>query len=168
MYKLNDPPMQGDERPMLRDFLDLYRAILWRKAQGLTEEQSRVTVAPSNLSMIGLIRHMALVEQIWFSRTFLGNQDEEILWNDPTNYDRDFEPRPEDTLAEALHAYDREVTRARQIEQDAASLDVLSAIGNRDRIPSLRWIIIHMIEEYARHCGHADLIRQSIDGATGD
>jgi Protein of unknown function (DUF664) len=85
-------------------------------------------------------------EQIWFARTFLGNQDEEILWNDLTNYDRDFEPLPEDTLA----------------------LDVLSAIGNRDRIPSLRWIIIHMIEEYARHCGHADLIRQSIDGATGD
>jgi uncharacterized damage-inducible protein DinB len=168
MYELTDPPMQGDERPMLRDFLDLSRAILWRKAQGLTEEQSRATVGSSNLTMIGLVRHMAMVEQIWFARTFLGNQDEEILWNDPTNYDRDFEPLPEDTLAKALHAYDREVARARQIELDAASLDVLSAIGNRDRIPSLRWIIIHMIEEYARHCGHADLIRQSIDGATGD
>jgi Protein of unknown function (DUF664) len=152
---------------MLRWFLDYHRAVLWRKADGLTEAQSRTTVAPSSITMLGLMRHMAFVEQYWHAIIFSG-LDEQRHWKDDDNWDRDFQPHDHNTLMEAISLFETEVARARSIELGASSLDDLSKAPRHGDHPSLRWIIIHMIEEYARHCGHADFIRQAIDGSTGD
>jgi hypothetical protein len=160
-------PRTGNERDMLNAFLEFFRSVLQRKVYGLTTPQAQQTVAPSDLHLHGLIRHMAFVEQYWFSHIFAG--DESLtLWNDPTDVDRDFHPLPDDQLAADLDVFLTECDRSRAIERSAASLDQGSIKQREDEDVSLRWIMIHMIEEYARHCGHADFLRQAIDGMTGD
>jgi hypothetical protein len=159
---------------MLNEFLDYYRSVLLRKAEGLDEAQVRVRIDPSPMDLLGVVRHMALVEQWWFSQAFAGSTEAD-LWADPDDSDSDWHHTPGDTLAEALAALHSEIDKARAIVGAAESLDQVTAIdvGPVD-IParrgrrSLRWIMVHMIEEYARHCGHADLLREVVDGATGD
>ena len=168
-----EPPDSADERTMLTAFLDYYRATLLLKAEGLTDAQARAaTVEPSDLSIMGLIRHMAEVERSWFRRWFL-EEDAPPLYYGDHDRDGDLHPGSDDTLAEAIAAYTAEIDRAREITAAANSLDERSAHTStepeRDGFrPDLRWILVHMIEETARHCGHADLIRERIDGATGD
>ena len=126
------------------------------------------------MDMLGLTRHMAIVEQWWFTQAFLGSE-EPTHWEDPEDGDSDWHHTPADTLTEARATLHAEIAKSRAAEATAPTLDQLTAIevGPLD-IPdrrgrrSLRWVMIHMIEEYARHCGHADLIRERIDGATGD
>jgi hypothetical protein len=160
-------PRTGDEREMLRSFLEYFRSVLTRKVHGLTTEQAQLVVAPSDLHLHGLVRHMAYVEQYWFANLFVG-VDEAHHWDDPTDADRDFHPLPEDSLADDLLVFQHELTRSRRTELAAASLDQIAVRQRQDEPVSLRWIMIHMIEEYARHCGHADYLRQAIDGVTGD
>ena len=162
---------EGDERTMLRQFLEYHRAVLERKASGLTAEQLNTPVASSNLTLGGLLLHMAGSRRagspttsstgLWVSRgptsTGEANPDWEL-----ENVER-FTP-------EQMVGYFRSACeRSRRIEADAASLDVttIKELPN-GRQWSLRWIMVHMIEEYARHCGHADYIRQAIDGTVGD
>lgn len=157
------------ERPMLEGFLAYFRAPLARKAEGVTDEESRRTPCPpSDLPLLGLVRHMAEVERIWAKWLFRGDENVPLFYGDAHpggDGDREFHPPDGATLDEAFEAYWREIRDADAIYADA-SLDQVQAAGTERN--SLRWIYVHLIEEYARHCGHADLIRQSIDGQVDD
>jgi len=168
------PPVTADERTTLEQFLDYFRSVLVRKADGIDEAQARRQVGVSAMDMLGLVRHMALVEQWWFSQAFAGSTEPD-LWEDPDDHDADWHHSPADTLAVALDALHTEIDKARAVVAGATTLDALTAIDvgppdqpDRYGPRSLRWILVHMIEEYARHCGHADVIREAIDGTTGD
>jgi len=164
-----DPDPTADERNALRQWLDYHRATLVMKASGLDDAQVRVTVTPSGMSLLGLVRHMADVERNWFRRTFIGESAPPIYYGEshPTgDPDGDFNHGPDDTVDEALATYLRECERSREIEAAAPTLDQMAV--REDRQVDLRWIMLHMIEETARHNGHADLLREAADGSTGD
>ena len=165
----DDDVDQADERTMLHGFLDFYRTVLARKAEGLTDDDARrQPCPPSDMSMMGLIRHMADVERNWAKRSFLDGPRDPIFHGDAHpdgDIDGDFHPPADATLDEAFEAYWAEIRAADAVYADAG-LDDVEAGGNRSH--SLRWIYVHLIEEYARHVGHADLVRQAIDGQTGD
>jgi uncharacterized damage-inducible protein DinB len=163
------PAQQAGEQEMLAGWLDHHRAILLWKCDGLTDDQLRQrAVAPSTLSLLGLVRHMAEVERGWFQQVFLGPGVPD-LYDRSADEDADFNDVDTADVAEAFKAFEQECAQARQIVADAPDLDALSKqTSERTGQPwSLRWIVTHMIEEYARHNGHADLLRESIDGATG-
>jgi uncharacterized damage-inducible protein DinB len=163
----DDPGTTSDERTTLVEFLDYFRTVLERKVHGLDGDQVRVRVAASSIDLLGLVRHMAEVERWWFRAVFAAEVDTGIFGDDDP--DVEWHHTADDTLAEALHHWHAEVDRAREIVDAAASLDTIAAFrASRRGDVSLRWILVHMIEEYARHCGHADLIREAIDGVTGD
>lgn len=157
----------GSERETLVSMLDYFRVVLVRKAWGLTPEQLAQPLPPSTLTLGGLLKHMAWVEQHWFYANFPGNEQREPWSSAPwaDDHDWEFTSAAGASLDELLELYGREVATAREIEAAAPSLDTLAAGPKR---VNLRWVLVHMIEEYARHCGHADLIRESIDGALGD
>ncbi len=161
-------PVTADEATTLRAFLDHFRATLRRQAEGLTDEQLHSRLEPSTLTLGGLLKHLALVEQFWFRHILLGEDESEPWASADFDADRDWEltSAATDTGADlrALHA--TEVARADEAIDRALleGLDSVSALERRGRPVSLRWILVHMVEEYARHCGHADLIRESIDG----
>jgi uncharacterized damage-inducible protein DinB len=156
------------ERDTLVDYLDAYRKTLMMKCEGLTPEQlATASVPPSNLTLLGLVRHMAAVEQSWFRRVMDRHLELPRLWGKSENRDADFteiEPTQE-CVDEAFAALTREITYA---EEWVASQDDLSVLGTLDGEEiELRVVLVHMIEEYARHCGHADLLRECLDGRTG-
>ncbi len=157
------------EREMLTGFLGHQRRFLARKAEGITDEQARTaTCPPSDLTMLGLIRHLAEVERGWAQRTFAGDDAPPLYSGDAHpdgDQDGDFHPPEHATLAEALEVYWQEIAKADSVYAAAADLNQ-SELGRG--FYSLRWILVHLIEEYARHLGHADLIRQAIDGQTGE
>lgn len=173
--ELVDPPVAGDERATLMGFLAYQRAVLLRKASGLTTEQLSQTCPPSDLSLGRLVRHMTFVESFWFNDQFLGRPPEEPWASGDWDNDDDWEMTTADgltpdlllpPLVAAIEASDEVVAAA---SLDALSHDDGSPRTNDDHVPkSLRWILAHMIEEYARHLGHADYLRQSIDGSVGD
>jgi uncharacterized damage-inducible protein DinB len=152
-----------DERAVLLGYLTYHRAVLARKVEGLGDEQARLTPCPpSTLTLLGLIRHMSDVERWWFRRVLLAEDvpalfDDEEEWRVPADA----------TIAEAMAIYWSEIeTIDRHLV--TASMDDRN-LGEPDPGQhTLRRTIVHMIEEYAGHCGHADLIREAIDGATGD
>jgi len=153
----------NDEWSVLVGYLDYHRAVLARKAEGITEEQARVAACPpSDLTLLGLIRHMTDGERLWFRRSLKG-ESVPFLYGDD---DEDLHPPADATLAEALASYWAEIEIA-NANIASASLDDATE-GEPQPGRSLRRTIVHMIEEYARHCGHADLLRQAIDGTTGD
>lgn len=161
-----------DERSVLLGYLDYHRKVLVRKAEGLTDEEAaRVACPPSDLTLLGLIRHMADVERNWFRRALTGEDIDPIFYgpsHPDGDGDGDFHPPAGATLADAIAAWRAEVAIA-DANIAARSLDDREQLPHGDREPSsLRRIIVHLIEEYARHCGHADLLREAIDGATGD
>ena len=162
-----DPHMASDEGVTLNEFLDYYRATLLSKVDGLSDDQSRQCgCAPSTLNLMGLVRHMADVERSWFRRTLIGEDAPPIFYTQD-NLEGDMQPAESDTLAQAVAVLNAEIAIARSVTQ-GMPLDRLAAVGRHGSFPSLRWIMVHMIEEYARHCGHADLLREAIDGVTGD
>ena len=161
-----DPPLAAPEREMLDSWLDWHRATLAVKCDGLSDEQLRErAVSPSSLSLLGLVRHMAEVEQGWFRRT-TGRAEVSPLYYTDDNPDGDFDDVATADVAEAFEAWRRECEHARTVVAGVPSLD--ETFAGRTRDYSLRWIMVHMIEEYARHNGHADLLRERIDGQTGD
>ena len=161
----------ADERTTLDGFLTYYRAVFTRKAEGIGDDEARRTPCPpSDLSLLGLVRHMAEVERIWAKWMFRGDADEPLFYGDAhpdRDPDGDFHAPADATLEAAMAAYRREVADADEIYRSAGLDDVL-ANAEREQKNSLRWILVHLIEEYARHVGHADLIRQAIDGAVDD
>ncbi len=160
-----------DERTTLTEMLDFYRAVLLRKCWGLNAEQLAMAVAPGEITLGGLLLHMALVEDYWFDHRFVG-RDERALWADiPWDDDHDWEfHHAHDWTTEALiDQFSESLDRSRAAIRSAASLDQMAQLTRDDGTRwNLRWILVHMVEEYARHCGHADLVRESIDGSTGD
>jgi uncharacterized damage-inducible protein DinB len=174
MIERTDPPAQADEADMLVAFLDWYRATLLIKVDGLTDEQARTAaVPPSDLNLMGLVRHMSEVERNWLQRWFVKADAPGIYGDDDDpDEDRDMHPGADDTLADAVSIFKREVEISRRITAEASPETAAAHVGESVNWagfnPSLRWILIHMIEEYARHCGHADLLRERIDGAVGD
>ncbi len=152
---------------MLNAFLDFYRSALVDRAYGLDEAQLRTAHPPSTLTMARLFGHMALVERTWFQERFAGEDMPEpfasLDWD--ADIDAEMTMAEQWTTEERMAQFNASIAEARTREEVAESLDDLSARPNREgRHWSLRWILIHMIEEYARHCGHADLIREAIDG----
>ncbi len=167
MVERIDPAFAADEFTTLCEFLDFYRATLLIKVDGLCDLDARARACPpSNLNLMGLVRHMADVERSWFRRTLMDEAAPPIFYND-ANIDGDLEPSTDDTLAAARDALDAEIAVSRRNVRDM-SLDRLALVDRPGDRPSLRWIMVHMIEEYARHCGHADLLREAIDASTGD
>lgn len=161
-----EAPYVADERQMLDGWLDYHRQTLLSKCAGLTADQLKLrTVEPSSLSLLGLVRHMAEVERSWFRRRFAGEQVD-FLYFSETNPDADFDDLDTANAEADLATFGTEVELARTAAT-GHSLDEIF-LSRRQVEMSLRWAYIHMIEEYARHNGHADLIRERIDGTIGD
>jgi len=157
-------PQTGAERTLLEGFLDFHRATLLVKCQGLTDNQLKLrSVDPSTLSLLGLVRHMTEVERGWFRRRIGGETGPSVA---PQYYS---DERPDDDF-DATDSPPADVVFARYLEEverckaAAVGVPLDATVGER----SVRWIYLHMLEEYARHNGHADLLRQRIDGATGE
>jgi uncharacterized damage-inducible protein DinB len=160
------PPLRGDERETLRAFLDFHRATLELKCDGLTDEElRRQSSPPSTLSLLGLVRHMAEVERTWF-RIVINGEDIPLVWSAERDYQVAYDASAA-TRAEAFAAWHTEVEHARRIERDAPSLDVTGYQARWEEHVSLRLVMLHLIHEYARHNGHADLLREAIDGTVG-
>ncbi|MFD9892328.1 DinB family protein [Amycolatopsis sp. NPDC059027] len=161
-----EPPLLGDERAQLTGFLDYLRATVVLKASGLSDEQARRSLLPSELTTIaGLVRHLAYVEQYWFRVILSGEPDTwaAILAEDR---DADFRLDPDVPLTELVAAYEAECRNSRE---------VVARLGFSDEFPfrdgkrlTVRWVVAHMIEETGRHAGHLDLLRELIDGSTGE
>ena len=157
-------PRVADERTMLEAWLDYHRATLLMKCAGLSDEQLKLRSAgPSTLSLVGLVRHLTDVERGWFRRGVGGQSGPEVepIYYSDERPEGDFEDLADPTPAAVFAAYREEVERCRAA---AAGVSLDQLVGRQ----SVRWIYLHMIEEYARHNGHADLLRERIDGATGD
>ncbi|MFF5210710.1 DinB family protein [Streptosporangium sp. NPDC000396] len=162
-----DPPFIAAELPMLYSWLDWHRETLAVKCAGLSEEQLRLrSVPPSTLSLLGLLRHLAEVERYWF-RNILNGEDVPSLYCTEQDPDGDFNLLDSCSAEEALAQWRAEIDIARGL-YTGLPLDVVAKQQRRGEDVSLHWILIHMIEEYARHNGHADMIREQIDGVTGE
>ncbi len=155
------------ERATLLEYLEHYRMTLEMKCDGLDAEQmARRSVPPSTLSLLGLVRHLARVEHTWFRRVMQSEDLPRLYWSEDDR-DLDFNGAVADpaVVEDAWASWRREVEHARAYVGSAASLDITGR--HHDGTVALREVLVHMIEEYARHLGHADLLRESIDGRTG-
>jgi hypothetical protein len=161
-----DPPYVAGERAMYQRWLDFHRATLLGKCSGLDAAQLKTASAePSKLTLLGLVRHMTEVETWWF-RTGFASQETETVYSTDDWEDADFEDLQDADPKSNLEAF---WEACRLADQAVASADLDDTfMSRRGHDISLRWVYVHMIEEYARHNGHADLIRERIDGATGD
>ncbi|MEV7806360.1 DinB family protein [Microbispora sp. NPDC088329] len=160
------PPSIAGEREMLRAFLDYHRATLALKCDGLSDEElRRRSMPPSTLSLLGLVRHMAEVERAWFRRV-IGEEDVPLVWSEEGDYQVAYDATGA-TRAEAFAAWQAEVEHSRRIERAAESLDVTAYAPRWGEEVSLRLVMLHMIHEYARHNGHADFLREGVDGTVG-
>jgi uncharacterized damage-inducible protein DinB len=164
-----EPSFTVDERSMLDGWLEYHRATLEQKCSGLSAAQLvERSVPPSTLSLLGLVRHMAEVERNWFRRVFAAEDDAGPIYYSDEDPDGDFDNVAPSNVAEGFAAWHEEMERSRTIAAAADSLDARSVGTRHGETVSLRWIVTHMIEEYARHNGHADLLRQCIDGESGE
>ncbi|MGV0812775.1 DinB family protein [Mycolicibacterium boenickei] len=161
------PPLNADERTTLESWLNFYRLTLALKCDGLDDAQLRTAAAPpSELTLLGLVQHAAEVERNWFRRVLAGESAPPIFGprDHPEGHDGGFEVSAQSTYQAAYRIWQSEIMRA-QANCAARALDDTSEFMGGE--VSLRWIYTHMIGEYARHCGHADVIREHIDGVTG-
>ncbi|RII16971.1 DinB superfamily protein [Streptomyces sp. YIM 130001] len=160
------PPKCGSERETLRAFLDYHRATLALKCAGLDDEElRRQSMPPSTLSLLGLVRHMAEVERTWFRRVF-EDHDVPLVWSDRIDFQAAYDAS-RSTRGEAFAAWEAEVEHARRIEREADSLDLTGYQPRWDERVSLRMVMVHVLLEYGRHNGHADFLREGIDGTVG-
>jgi uncharacterized damage-inducible protein DinB len=160
------PPSFGSERDTLRGFLDYHRATLAMKCDGLTDEElRRQSMPPSTLSLLGLVRHMAEVERAWFRRVFEDN-DAPMVWSEAIDFQAAYDASAS-TRAEAFAAWEAEAENSRRIEREAGSLDLAGHQPRSGEDVSLRIVMVHVLLEYGRHNGHADLLREGVDGTVG-
>jgi len=161
----DEPPV--DETTTLRRYLDHYRMTFEMKCDGLSPEQMATrSVPPSTMSLLGLLRHLAKIEHHWFRRTLAGQADLAVLYFAEEDPDLDFDGAAgtDECVTDAWESWRREVAHAREVHARYADLSDTFVPGEPWQA---RGVIVHMIEEYARHCGHADLLRECIDGRTG-
>ncbi|MFI7059936.1 DinB family protein [Kribbella sp. NPDC050124] len=158
------PDRLGDERESLTQQLDFHRATLLRKLEGLDGEQLRRPMTASGLSLLGLVKHLAETEHGWFLRIYGGSLEPDLFstGNDP---DADFRVGPDETADALVGQYLLTCERARAVVAAGGLDDVVTTPSGAEA--NLRAILVHMIQETARHNGHADIIREAIDGATG-
>ncbi len=166
-----DPAYDADERTQLLGYLEYHRATLLWKVDGLDAEQLAAQHPPSTMTLGGMLKHLALVEDNWFS-VFLHGNEYDAAWADvdwDSDPDWDWHSAADDEPATLRNLFAETVERSRKLAE-GVPLDQLSVrrLRGADAPVNLRWIVLHMIEEYARHNGHADLLRESIDGATGE
>ncbi|MDK1474363.1 DinB family protein [Streptomyces sp. 549] len=157
---LRPPSLNADEKTTLVVFLDYLRQSVASKAAGVSDEEGHAPRVPSGTSVLGLVKHLTAVELNWFVWAYTGA--------DVPPWDDESAPAPAETAESLLAAYRDAVERCNRIVRDCADLDVPGARSMRETPPpSMRWILVHMIEETARHAGHADILREQIDGSTG-
>ncbi len=165
------PPPSGPERAQLTAFLDHFRATILRKADGLDAAQFGRPLAPSSLTLGGLLNHLAYVEDLWFRVRFAGLPPD-ALWADvdwSADPDHEFRTASEVPPDELRTRYRDACERSRAIVRSTGSLDQVAARPRSSgQYVDLRWILLHMLEETARHAGHADLLREALDGTVGD
>lgn len=160
------PSATAPEREMLRGFLDFHRATLAMKCDGLSDEQlRRASMPPSSLSLLGLVRHLAEVERTWF-RKVINGEDIPLVWSPDNDYQAAYDAS-QSSRSEAFAAWQAEVERSRAIEAGAESLDLTVHAPRWGEDVSLRLVMLHVLLEYGRHNGHADFLREGIDGVTG-
>nr|WP_254126693.1 DinB family protein [Amycolatopsis sp. CA-230715] len=158
--------MAADERTMLRAYLDYHRATLALKCEGLTDDElRRRSMPPSTLTLLGLVRHLAEVERAWFRRV-INREDIPLVWSADGDFQVAYDAS-ESTRTEAFDAWQAEVAHSRRIEREAPSLDITAPGRHGGEDVSLRLVMLHLIHEYARHNGHADLLREGVDGTVG-
>jgi uncharacterized damage-inducible protein DinB len=166
-----DPDPGGSELELLNQYLDYQRDTMLSKTDGLTRQQLARTHPPSELTLAGLLHHLSLVEEDWLEVRFSGLPDRDpwasVDWNADPNWEFrtavDLEPE------QLQSRYRKACERSRKVVSEAAGLDQLSIQTLRDgRHFSLRWVLLHLIEETARHAGHADFLREAIDGTVGE
>jgi len=164
-----EPPLVAGERETLDAWLDFHRDTLLQKCAGLSADQLKQrAVEPSGLSLLGLVRHMTDVERWWF-RIHAANTDMPFCYWTDGDPDGDFNDLDAADAEACLIAYRDEIDQARAAVRGKDLDEVVPSHGHHpERVRDIRWIYVHMIEEYARHNGHADLIRERIDGVTGD
>jgi hypothetical protein len=150
----------------LNSWLDYHRATLLWKLDGLDDEQLRRPMVPSKLCLLGLVKHLTGVEHAWFS-VGVAQSGEPYLFYTPEDPDADFRIEADESTEDVVAGYLRACERSREITTETGALDATFEHPRRGRI-NLRWVLLHMIEETARHNGHADIMRELIDGATGD
>jgi uncharacterized damage-inducible protein DinB len=169
-----EPPLAADETATLLGFLEYQRATLAWKCAGLDAAGLRATVGASSVTLGGLLKHLAYVEDGWFSESLHGREQrppwDTVDWKaDP---DWDWHSAAEDSPEQLFALWRDAVARSRSLVAEALADGGLERLARRTwpdgRAPSLRWILVHLIEEYARHNGHADLLRESVDGLTGE
>jgi len=165
-----DPQPAADERTTLGQFLDYQRATMLGKAEGLTQEQLTRRLPTSALTLAGLLKHLALVEDDWIQVRFLGRPELEPWASAPWDEDRDWEfhTAEHDDPNELRARYADACERSRQAVASARMDDLSVGTAREGHQWSLRWILTHLIEETSRHNGHADLLREAIDGAVGE
>jgi uncharacterized damage-inducible protein DinB len=169
-----EPPLAADEVTSLLGYLDWQRSTLAWKCAGLDSAGLAAKVAASSMTLGGILKHMALVEEIWFSRSLHG-LDYQPPWDSvdwKSDPDWEWHSAEDDSPEQLRELWRNAVTRSRSMVTKALADGGLDRLATRTfadgRAPSLRWIVLHMIEEYARHNGHADLLRESVDGQTGE
>ncbi|HEV2372976.1 MAG TPA: DinB family protein [Streptosporangiaceae bacterium] len=169
-----EPPPAADETATLLGFLDYQRATLAWKCSGLDAAGLAATTAATSMTLGGILKHMALVEDYWFNQQLLGRELPSAWDSAGFGADRDWEwhTAADDTPDQLRTMWGAAAERSREAVTEALADGGLGRLALRTwpdgRAPSLRWILCHMIEEYARHNGHADLLRESIDGETGE
>ncbi|MET1052345.1 MAG: DinB family protein [Mycetocola sp.] len=156
-------PDTGGERESLEAFLDLQRATVVYKATGLSDADAATRLLPSLTTVSGLVRHLADVERSWFRDDLAGEDDVPARWSDE-DPDGEFRVTADDSLAEIIADYEQACTESRAV---SATLQ-LDDRGSHNSDITLRWVMLHMIEETARHAGHIDVLRELLDGATGE
>ncbi|AKT52081.1 DinB family protein [Arsenicicoccus sp. oral taxon 190] len=162
-----DPPKLADERESLDSWLELYRETVLHKVAGLDGEQlARRSVPPSSLSLLGVIRHLTEVEEYWLGVVLLGD-DVPDRYCTPDRPEADFEDGTAASAEGDVAAYVAQLEVSRSAQASWSDLDGPVRGLRRGEQVNLRWILVHLIEEYARHLGHMDLLREAIDGRTG-
>jgi uncharacterized damage-inducible protein DinB len=161
-----DVPHAADERAMLIAWLDWHRATVFLKTEGLAEDLAHRPLLASSplMTVAGLVSHLYWVERYWIEHTLLGGPDDQPWSEEDPDKDYKVDGTP---LAELLAAYERQCTRNNEVAR-SLSLDTASAMKRGNEPVTLRWVLVHLIEETARHNGHIDILREMLDGVTGD
>jgi hypothetical protein len=155
------------ERETLEGFLEYFRVVIERKLVGVSLEDASRPMVPSGTNLLGIVKHLGYVERGWFQMGFAGEPALPVPWTDE-DPDADFRIEPGETIESVVGWYRRQWERSVEISSAAESLDQIERRTGPRGGHSLRWILIHMIEETARHAGHMDILREQIDGALGD
>jgi hypothetical protein len=157
-------PIAGAEKDVLEGYMDHYRRTLVEIVRGVSDEDLRRPLTPSGLTLLGLVKHLALVERWWFGQHVAG--DPEFTKWDPADPNADFRVEPDETTQQIIDLYEESCEHSRQVIASASLDDEIKKTDARHRY-NVRWVLMNMIVETARHCGHADILRERIDGKTG-